>query len=112
MQFEDELSQYYSKIIDATYECADRIVINGYYRPGYSGGGFRKWRTLLKGSDDDPDNNHLKGALKLRYLKIFVNFLLKWDGISYFRGKARRNLSASMRGRSESSVLYSMDKQE
>ena len=59
MNYTDPISQHYSEILDGTYECVDRIVINGYYSPGYSGGGFRVFWRLLKGSDDDLDNNHL-----------------------------------------------------
>jgi hypothetical protein len=55
----DELSQHYSELLDGTYECVDRIVLNGYYSPGYSGGGFRTFWRLLKGSDDTLDKNHL-----------------------------------------------------
>ena len=55
----DELSQHYSEVLDGTYECVDRIVLNGYYSPGYSGGGFRTFWRLLYGSDDNLDKNHL-----------------------------------------------------
>lgn len=59
MNFKDNLSQHYSEILDGIYECADRIVMNGYYRPGYNGGGFRNWWRRLYGSDDNLDKNHL-----------------------------------------------------
>ena len=43
-----------------TYDCVDRIVLNGYFRLGYSPGGFRTWwRNLHQGSDADLDNAHL-----------------------------------------------------
>lgn len=57
--YQDQISQHYSEILDGTYECADRIVINGFYPPGHNGGGFRTFWRLLEGSDDKLDNNHL-----------------------------------------------------
>ncbi len=39
----DEFSEYYSDYLDGTYDCADRIVLNGYFRLGCSPGGFRTW---------------------------------------------------------------------
>jgi len=55
----DEFSNYYSKFIDCSYECVDRIVINAYYPLCCAPAGFRHWWRLLKGSDDDLDNAHL-----------------------------------------------------
>jgi hypothetical protein len=59
MNYIDPISQHYSEILDGTYECTDRIVVNGFYSPGHNGGGFRTFWRLLRGSDDDLDNNHL-----------------------------------------------------
>jgi hypothetical protein len=36
MDFNDQLSQHYSEMPDGTYECADRIVLNGYYKQCHS----------------------------------------------------------------------------
>lgn len=55
----DEFSDYYADYLDGTYDCADRIVLNGYFRLGCSPGGFRTWWRCLKGSDEDLDNAHL-----------------------------------------------------
>ena len=55
----DEFSDYYAEFLDGTYDCVDRIVLNGYFRLGCSPGGFRTWWRRLKGSDDDLDNAHL-----------------------------------------------------
>ena len=56
----DELSNYYSDLLDGSYECVDRIVLNGYFGLAYSAGGFRSWwRPLHGGSDDQLDNAHL-----------------------------------------------------
>jgi hypothetical protein len=56
----DEFSRYYADLLDSGYDCVDRIVLNGYFRLGYSPGGFRTWwRNLHQGSDADLDNAHL-----------------------------------------------------
>ena len=56
----DEFSRYYADLLHGTYDCVDRIVLNGYFRLGYSPGGFRTWwRNLHQGSDADLDNAHL-----------------------------------------------------
>ena len=55
----DEFSDYYAEHLDGTYDCADRIVLNGYFRLGCSPGGFRVWWRRLKESDADLDNAHL-----------------------------------------------------
>jgi hypothetical protein len=59
MDFNDQLSQHYSEILDGTYECVDRIVLNGYYKQCHHPGGFRIWWRRLKGSDNDLDKNNL-----------------------------------------------------
>jgi len=55
----DEFSEYYSDYLDGTYDCADRIVLNGYFRFGCSPGGFRTWWRRLEGSDEKLDKTHL-----------------------------------------------------
>lgn len=55
----DEFSEYYSDYLDGTYDCADRIVLNGYFRLGCSPGGFRTWWRHLEGSDEKLDDTHL-----------------------------------------------------
>jgi hypothetical protein len=55
----DEFSEYYSDYLDGTYDCADRIVLNGYFRLGCSPGGFRTWWRRLEGSDEKLDDTHL-----------------------------------------------------
>jgi len=59
MNMPDEFSEYYSDYLDGTYDCADRIVLNGYFRFGCSPGGFRMWWRSLEGSDENLDNAHL-----------------------------------------------------
>lgn len=56
----DELSKDYSDLLDGSYNCIDRMVLNAYCTLCYSAGGFRTWwRRLHNGSDDELDDNHL-----------------------------------------------------
>jgi DNA-binding transcriptional ArsR family regulator len=55
----DRLSTLYHDLLDGTYDCVDRIVLNGYFRPGHDPGGFRVWWRRLTGSDATLDNAHL-----------------------------------------------------
>ncbi len=36
----DELSTYYADLLDGSYDCVDRIVLNAYHTLCYSPGGF------------------------------------------------------------------------
>jgi hypothetical protein len=56
----DELSARLGNLLDGTYDCVDRIVLNGYHSVCYSAGGFRLWwRSLMSGSEEQLDNAHL-----------------------------------------------------
>jgi len=55
----DDLSQRYGDLLDGSYDCVDRIVLNAYFRLCYSGGGFREWWRRLMGSEEKLDNAHL-----------------------------------------------------
>lgn len=56
----DALSSYYHDLLEGSYDCVDRIVLNGYCSLCYSAGGFRCWwRRLHNGSEDELDNTHL-----------------------------------------------------
>jgi hypothetical protein len=55
----DEYSEYYADLLENTYDCVDRIVLNAYYRMGQRAGGFRTWWRQLMGSDANLDNAHL-----------------------------------------------------
>src|SRR5262245_37371623 len=56
----DELSEGYEDLLDGSYDCVDRIVLNAYYRLGYSAGGFRHWwRRLMHGSEAQLVTAHL-----------------------------------------------------
>ena len=55
----DQLSTLYSDLLEGSYDCADRVVLNAYFGMGQTGGGFRVWWRELYGSDADLDDNHL-----------------------------------------------------
>jgi hypothetical protein len=55
----DEYSDYYADLLEDTYDCVDRIVLNAYFRMGQRAGGFRTWWRQLMGSDDNLDKTHL-----------------------------------------------------
>jgi hypothetical protein len=55
----DEYSEYYADLLENTYDCVDRLVLNAYFRMGQQPGGFRTWWRQLMGSDDQLDNTHL-----------------------------------------------------
>jgi hypothetical protein len=55
----DRLSDLYHDLLDGTYDCVDRIVLNAYFRLGHNPGGFRVWWRRLTGSDATLDNAHL-----------------------------------------------------
>ena len=56
----DDLRHRYGDLLDGSYDCVDRIVLNAYNRVCYSAGGFREWwRRLMSGSDEQLDNAHL-----------------------------------------------------
>ena len=56
----DELSELYHEFLTGSYDCVDRIILNGNFRLCYSPGGFRSWwRRLHDGSEEELDNTHL-----------------------------------------------------
>jgi hypothetical protein len=55
----DSLSARYRELLSGSYDCVDRVVLNGYFRMGHSPGGFRTWWRALKGSEQTLDNAHL-----------------------------------------------------
>lgn len=56
----DELSSYYRELLAGQYDCVDRIILNGYFALGLTGGGFRTWWRRLRGSDATLDQEHLQ----------------------------------------------------
>src|SRR5260370_13651592 len=56
----ETLSDRYAELLSGNYDCADRIVLNAYFRLGHPAGGFRVWWQTLTGSEETLDNTHLK----------------------------------------------------
>jgi hypothetical protein len=55
----DQLSTLYSDLIEGSYDCVDRVVLNAYFSMGQSGGGMRSWWRALYGSDENLDDTRL-----------------------------------------------------
>ena len=55
----DRLSILYQDLLSGSYDCVDRIVLNGYFRMGHDPGGFRVWWRALTGSDATLENTYL-----------------------------------------------------
>ena len=55
----ESLSDQYAELLSGSYDCADRIVLNAYFRMGHTAGGFRVWWRTLTGSEETLDNTHL-----------------------------------------------------
>ena len=55
----DPLSIPYAALLQGSYDCVDRIVLNGYFGLAHRGAGFRHWWQALYGSDENLDNAHL-----------------------------------------------------
>src|SRR5215472_3198938 len=55
----ESLSDRYAELLSGSYDCADRIVLNAYFRMGHTAGGFRVWWRTLTGSEETLDNTHL-----------------------------------------------------
>jgi hypothetical protein len=55
----DGLSNLYQDLLNGSYDCVDRIVLNAYFPMGHDPAGFRVWWRALTGSDDTLDNAHL-----------------------------------------------------
>jgi len=55
----DQLSTLYGDLLEGSYDCVDRVILNAYFTMGQTGGALRTWWRALYGSDDDLDNNHL-----------------------------------------------------
>jgi len=56
----DEFSQYYAELLQGTYDCVDRVVLNAFYPLGQTGGGVRSWWRRLYGDDSNLDDEHLR----------------------------------------------------
>jgi len=56
----DDFSCYHAELLEGTYDCVDRIVLNAYFPMGQTAGGLRTWWRLLRGDDADLDDDHLR----------------------------------------------------
>ena len=56
----DEFSAYYARLLEGSYDCVDRIVINAYFPMGQTGGGLRTWWRQLHGTDAQLNNDQLR----------------------------------------------------
>lgn len=55
----DQLRSLYNHLLEGSYDCVDRVILNAYFSMGQSGGGLRVWWRALYGSDENLDDNHL-----------------------------------------------------
>ena len=59
MNTPDDFSQYYAELLEGTYDCVDRIVLNAFFPMGQTGGGMRSWWRQLHGDDSQLNDKHL-----------------------------------------------------
>lgn len=60
MRAADEFSEYYADLLEGSYDCVDRLVVNAYFSLGMMGGGLRSWWRALRGDDSQLDDEHLR----------------------------------------------------
>lgn len=58
MKATDEFTSYHEELLEDSYDCVDRIVVNAYFPFAQSAGGFRTWWRALMGSDETLDRAH------------------------------------------------------
>jgi hypothetical protein len=63
----DAFTEQYGEILEGTYDCVDRIVLNAYYLLGQTPGGFRVWWRQVHGSDEN-----LTETMVMRYAGRFA----------------------------------------
>jgi hypothetical protein len=62
MKTPDAFAAYHAPLIEAAYDCVDRLVVNCYYRLGQAGGGFRTFWRQWKGNDSGLSGEALRQA--------------------------------------------------
>ena len=91
----DDFSARYGDLIDGSYDCVDRVVLNAWFPMGVNPGGLRTWwRRLHGGSDDQLDNTHL-----MRFAGRFARRVKAWaaaNGVPliYCKAGQRKHLIA------------------
>ena len=58
----DPFAAYHADLIEASYDCVDRLVVNCYYQMGQAGGGFRTFWRQWKGDDSGLSHEGLRQA--------------------------------------------------
>jgi len=66
MEAIDSLTEHYQPLLEGTYDCIDRIVLNAYCPMLLVAGGVRNWYRKMKGDDKD-----LSDAALMRYAGRF-----------------------------------------
>src|SRR5438093_153238 len=57
---DDDLQRSCADLLEGSYDCVDRLVLNGYVNLCHSPGGFRVWWRRWHGdSEEKLDNTHL-----------------------------------------------------
>ena len=62
MKTPDAFAAYHEDLIEADYDCVDRLVVNCYYPLGQAGGGFRTFWRQWKGDDSGLSGQALRQA--------------------------------------------------
>ena len=65
----DEFTNYHAELLEGSYDCMDRLVLNAYFPVGMTGGGLRSWWRLLRGDDSklsDASLREMAGAFSRR----------------------------------------------
>ncbi len=92
----DDFSARYGDLINGSYDCVDRVVLNAWFPMGVNPGGLRTWwRRLHGGSDDQLDNTHL-----MRMAGRFARRVKAWGQandvpVVYCKARERKHLIAS-----------------
>src|SRR5262244_1454568 len=60
MTVPDTFSAYYADLLQGTYDCLDRIVLNAFYPLGQTAGGVRTWWRHLHGDDSKLNDDRLR----------------------------------------------------
>ena len=94
MKFKDKLCVHYKDVLEGTYDCVDRLVLNGYYPLGCSPGGFRTWFRKWKGSDEGLNNTTLM-RMAGKFSRRIRAFCKKKDiPLVYFKAGERKHEEA------------------
>jgi hypothetical protein len=62
MRTPDAFAAYPAHLIEAAYDCVDRLVVNCYYPLGQAGGGFRTFWRQWQGDDSGLNDQALRQA--------------------------------------------------